>query len=94
MTPHNRVAGISLDVLRGIQGVGAAAMIPASVSSLLGLSIRAVSKDEQPRQLGILSRAFPPGSSRSIAFATFSAGAPVGSAFSTVLSSVLTQLTR
>ncbi len=46
------------------------------------------------RQLGILSSAFPPGSSRSIAFATFSAGAPIGSAFSTVLSSVLTQLTK
>lgn len=46
------------------------------------------------RQLGILSRAFPLGPSRSIAFATFSAGAPIGSAFSTVLSSILTQLTR
>ena len=46
------------------------------------------------RQLGILSRAFPHGPSRSIAFATFSAGAPIGSAFSTVLSSILTQLTR
>ncbi|KAN0121010.1 efflux transporter [Russula decolorans] len=66
-------SGITLDIMRGIQGIGAAAMIPAS--------------------LGILSRAFPPGPSRSIAFATFSAGAPIGSAFSTVLSSILTQLT-
>ncbi|KAH9977519.1 efflux transporter [Russula compacta] len=66
-------SGIALDIMRGIEGIGAAAMIPAS--------------------LGILSRAFPPGPSRSIAFATFSAGAPIGSAFSTVLSSVLTQLT-
>ncbi|KAI0287841.1 efflux transporter [Russula brevipes] len=67
-------SGIAFDIMRGIQGIGAAAMIPAS--------------------LGILSRAFPSGASRSIAFATFSAGAPIGSAFSTVLSSILTQLTR
>jgi len=40
-------------VLRGIQGVGAAAMISASVSSLLGLSIRAISKEEQPCQFGV-----------------------------------------
>lgn len=46
------------------------------------------------RQLGILSKAFPSGPSRSIAFATFSAGSPIGSAFSTVFSSFLTQLTR
>ena len=46
ITPHNRVAGVSLDILRGIQGVGAAAMIPASVSSVLGLAIRAISKGE------------------------------------------------
>ncbi|KAI9464426.1 efflux transporter [Lactarius psammicola] len=64
----------ALDTLRGIQGIGPAAVIPAS--------------------LGILAKAFPPGPSRSIAFATFSAGAPIGAIFSTVLGSVLTQLTK
>ncbi|KAI9464423.1 MFS general substrate transporter [Lactarius psammicola] len=64
----------ALDVLRGIQGIGSAAIIPAS--------------------LGILAKAFPPGPSRSIAFATFSAGAPIGAIFSTVLGSVLTQVTK
>ncbi|KAI0251756.1 efflux transporter [Lactifluus subvellereus] len=58
-------SGVTLDILRGFQGIGAAAMIPAS--------------------LGILARAFPPGPARSIAFATFSAGAPAGDAFGTVL---------
>ncbi|KAI9433575.1 efflux transporter [Lactarius indigo] len=64
----------ALDTLRGIQGIGSAAVIPAS--------------------LGILAKAFPPGQSRSIAFATFSAGAPVGAIFATVLGSVLTQVTK
>ncbi|KAI0251788.1 putative efflux transporter [Lactifluus subvellereus] len=66
-------AGIMLDILRGFQGIGAAAMIPAS--------------------LGILARAFPPGPARSIAFSTFSAGAPVGAVFGTVLGSFLIQST-
>ena len=47
-----------------------------------------------PHQLGILAKAFPPGPSRSIAFATFSAGAPIGAIFSTVLGGVLTQVTK
>ncbi|KAH9967497.1 efflux transporter [Russula dissimulans] len=64
---------ITLDVLRGLQGIGAGAMIPAS--------------------LGILSKAFLPGPSRSIAFATFAAGAPIGAACSNVLGGVLMQLT-
>ncbi|KAH9072349.1 efflux transporter [Lactarius deliciosus] len=64
----------ALDTLRGIQGIGSAAVIPAS--------------------LGILAKAFPPGQSRSIAFATFSAGAPIGAIFALVLGSVLTQVTK
>ncbi|KAJ7218209.1 MFS general substrate transporter [Mycena rebaudengoi] len=67
---------LSLAVLRGLQGVGGAAVIPASV--------------------GILAHSFPssPSRPRAIAFATFSAGAPIGSALGMVLGGILTQLSR
>ncbi|KZO95200.1 efflux transporter [Calocera viscosa TUFC12733] len=44
-----------------------------------------------PACLGILAKTFPPSRARSVAFATFSAGAPIGSAFGNVLGGVLTQ---
>ncbi|GBE78863.1 efflux transporter [Sparassis crispa] len=65
---------ITLDVLRGFQGIGGAAVIPAS--------------------LGMLAHAFPPSRIRSIAFATFAAGAPVGAAIGSIIGGVLTQLTE
>ncbi|KAK2466613.1 hypothetical protein APHAL10511_000871 [Amanita phalloides] len=67
---------LSLEILRGFQGVGVAATIPAS--------------------LGILANAFPisSGRLRSIAFATFAAGAPIGAFFGTCLGAILTQLTK
>ncbi|KAH7926350.1 MFS general substrate transporter [Leucogyrophana mollusca] len=65
---------ITLDILRGFQGMGAAAAIPSA--------------------LGILAHAFPPSRARSIAFATFAAGAPVGGAFGTILGGLLTQLSK
>ncbi|KAI8974619.1 efflux transporter [Trametes punicea] len=65
---------ITLDVLRGIQGIGASACIPAA--------------------LGILAHNFPPSSLRSVAFATFAAGAPVGAAIGAAIGGVLTQLTE
>ncbi|KAG1904897.1 major facilitator superfamily domain-containing protein [Suillus fuscotomentosus] len=46
-----------------------------------------------PSSLGILAHAFPPSRARSIAFATFAAGAPVGSAFGMIIGGVLTELT-
>ncbi|KAG2073084.1 MFS general substrate transporter [Suillus decipiens] len=46
-----------------------------------------------PSALGILANAFPPSRARSIAFATFAAGAPVGGAFGVIIGGVLTQLT-
>jgi len=66
--------GFTLDILRGFQGLGVAAAIPAA--------------------LGILAHAFPPSHARSIAFATFAAGAPLGGAFGSVIGGVLTQLTK
>ncbi|KAG6332969.1 hypothetical protein ID866_6122 [Astraeus odoratus] len=63
--------GITLDVLRAFQGLGAAAAIPSA--------------------LGILAHSFPPSRERTIAFATFAAGAPVGGAFGTILGGVVTQ---
>ncbi|KAG7097208.1 hypothetical protein E1B28_004579 [Marasmius oreades] len=65
---------VTLSVLRGFQGVGAAAIIPAC--------------------LGILAHHFPPSRARSVAFATFAAGAPVGGAFGTSLGGTLVQLTE
>ncbi|KAI0086514.1 efflux transporter [Irpex rosettiformis] len=65
---------ITLDVLRGIQGIGGAAVIPAS--------------------LGILAHSFPPSRTRSIAFATFAAGAPMGGAIGNIIGGALTQLTK
>ncbi|KAL7279527.1 hypothetical protein ACG7TL_007373 [Trametes sanguinea] len=65
---------ITLNVLRGIQGIGAAASIPAA--------------------LGILAKNFPPSPLRSVAFATFAAGAPVGAAIGSAIGGVLTQLTK
>ncbi|KAI9056747.1 MFS general substrate transporter [Trametes sanguinea] len=65
---------ITLDVLRGVQGIGAAACIPAA--------------------LGILAEHFPPSPLRSVAFATFAAGAPVGAALGVALGGILTQLTK
>ncbi|KAF8836185.1 efflux transporter, partial [Paxillus ammoniavirescens] len=46
-----------------------------------------------PSALGILAHSFPPSRARSLAFATFAAGAPVGGAFGTIIGGVLTQLT-
>ncbi|KAG2147756.1 major facilitator superfamily domain-containing protein [Suillus bovinus] len=46
-----------------------------------------------PSALGILAHAFPQSKARSIAFATFAAGAPVGGAFGMLMGGVLTQLT-
>ncbi|KAJ7587489.1 putative efflux transporter [Mycena floridula] len=65
---------ITLDVLRALQGIGAAATIPAS--------------------LGILAHAFPPSRARSIAFATFAAGAPVGGACGMILGGAVTEFTK
>ncbi|KAI0656360.1 efflux transporter [Cubamyces menziesii] len=65
---------VTLDILRGLQGIGAAACIPAA--------------------LGILAHSFPPSRIRSVAFATFAAGAPIGAAIGSAIGSVLTQLTE
>ncbi|KDR72245.1 hypothetical protein GALMADRAFT_74165 [Galerina marginata CBS 339.88] len=46
-----------------------------------------------PASLGILAHAFPPSRARSLAFATFSAGAPVGAVFGTAVGGVLTEFT-
>ncbi|KAH7332782.1 MFS general substrate transporter [Rhizoctonia solani] len=64
---------ISLDVMRALQGMGAAATIPSAV--------------------GILAHEFPPSVARSVAFATFSAGAPLGGAIGFVIGGLMTQYT-
>ncbi|KAG7091772.1 hypothetical protein E1B28_008175 [Marasmius oreades] len=64
---------MTLSILRGIQGVGASATVPAC--------------------LGILAQTFPPSQWRSVAFASFAAGAPIGAAFGTAIGGVLTQVT-
>ncbi|KAJ7596104.1 putative efflux transporter [Mycena floridula] len=47
-----------------------------------------------PASIGILAHAFPPSRARSIAFATFAAGAPVGSACGMILGGVVTEFTK
>ncbi|KAJ7769064.1 MFS general substrate transporter [Mycena maculata] len=64
----------TLYILRGFQGLGPAAFVPAC--------------------LGILAHAFPPSRARSAAFATFSAGAPIGGAVGTQFGGLLTQYTK
>ncbi|KXN82109.1 hypothetical protein AN958_03163 [Leucoagaricus sp. SymC.cos] len=63
----------TLIILRAMQGIGAAATVPAS--------------------LGILANAFPPSRARSLAFATFAAGAPIGAVFGSAMGGVLTEKT-
>ncbi|CCO28924.1 putative MFS-type transporter C1683,03c [Rhizoctonia solani AG-1 IB] len=46
-----------------------------------------------PSAIGILAHEFPPSRSRSIAFATFSAGAPLGGAIGFVIGGVMTEYT-
>ncbi|THV03627.1 MFS general substrate transporter [Dendrothele bispora CBS 962.96] len=65
---------VTLYVLRGLQGLGPAAFLPAC--------------------LGILAQSFPHGRARSAAFATFSAGAPLGGAIGTQIGALLTEKTR
>ena len=86
---------ITLDILRGIQGIGAAATIPASVCYLfLYFIVQNLDTSFDFMQLGILAHTFPPSRARSLAFATFSAGAPVGAVFGSALGSVLTEFTQ
>ncbi|KAF7360738.1 MFS domain-containing protein [Mycena venus] len=71
---------VTLAVLRGFQGIGGAATIPAAVIW----------------QLGILAHEFPPssGRARAAAFSSFSAGAPIGGALGMVLGGLVTQLSK
>lgn len=83
---------ITLDILRGLQGVGAAAVVPASVSKLdFHLTVPGSLVDFQ---LGILANSFPPSRARSLAFASFSAGAPIGAVFGTALGGVLSEFSK
>ncbi|KAG1852808.1 hypothetical protein DFJ58DRAFT_914355 [Suillus subalutaceus] len=70
---------LTLAVLRAFQGVGDAATIPSAVNVF-------------DAKLGILAYVFPPSRARSMPFATFAAGAPVGGAFDMIISGVLTRL--
>ena len=81
---------ITIYILRGFQGLGPAASVPAAVSILFASPIHAILIS---LQLGILAHTFPPSPIRSIAFATFAAGAPVGAAVGSTIGGVLTQLT-
>jgi MFS family permease len=83
-----------LIVFRAMQGIGVAACIPASVSNLPFVSyFFRIIFFLQFAQWGILARTFPPSRSRSLAFASFAAGAPVGAALGTVINGVLIEKT-
>lgn len=92
MFQHRRhIDGITLEVLRGVQGIGAAASIPASVRILLSEAVQRLTGSLI--QVGILAHSFPPGRMREIAFTTFGAGAPLGGSIGLSLGAVMTQLT-
>ena len=81
---------ITIDILRALQGFGPAAAIPAAVSA----HCEQLPPIAHPFQLGILAHTFPPSHIRSVAFATFAAGAPVGGAVGSTIGGVLTQFTE
>ncbi|KAG8904217.1 hypothetical protein FRB99_002081 [Tulasnella sp. 403] len=68
---------VQLALFRAFQGIGMAAFIPSAGRST---------------KIGILAQEFPPGRVRSIAFATFSCGAPVGGSIGILVGGTLTQL--
>jgi len=81
---------ITIDVLRGFQGTGTAATIPSAVRSVPSI-LSYIYSSSHMTQIGILAHAFPSSRMRSIAFSTFSAGAPMGAALGMILGSVLAQ---
>lgn len=86
-----------MDLLRAIQGLGGAAVVPAAVSTLsevLSIGSHSQCVSHRRMQLGILAHTFPPSRARSIAFSTFAAGAPLGGAFGYVFGGILVQLTE
>ena len=85
---------ITLAMLRAIQGIGAAAMVPAGVSShFCHIHGFYALKSFIIIQLGILAHAFPPSRARTLAFATFSAGQALGAVFGSNVGGVLTEYT-
>ena len=83
----------TLAILRGIQGIGCAAMPPAGVSHLLS-NIRFHILISSIIQIGILAHAFPPSRARSLAFATFSSGSALGAATGNFIGGTLTEFTQ
>jgi len=69
-----------MDILRALQGIGGAAIIPAAVriTPYLQPSSSWLTSFSGNTKIGILASSFPPSQARSIAFATFGAGAPIG----------------
>ncbi len=82
---------IALDILRAFQGLGAAAFVPASASAFMSLSQTFDLNIGLHFRLASSLTLFPVSRARSVAFATFSAGAPIGGAVGLLLGGVLTQ---
>lgn len=90
MSNINVTDEVTIDILRGFQGIGTAATIPSAVRPFpCDMMYRYLL--DRVTQIGILAHAFPPSNMRSIAFSTFSAGAPTGAALGLILGGVLTQ---
>jgi MFS family permease len=84
----------TLATLRGIQGIGAAAMLPAGVSPHFSFYFLFSCLINSTIQVGILAHAFPPSRARSLAFATFSSGAALGAAIGNTIGGTLTDFTK
>ncbi|KAF8754379.1 Peptidase S28 [Rhizoctonia solani] len=85
---------IALNVMRALHGMGSAATVPSAVSRDGGKVCTLTSLMPFSQKIGILAHEFPPSRSRSITFATFSAGAPLGGAIGFVIGGVMTEYTR
>ncbi|KAF8717707.1 Peptidase S28, partial [Rhizoctonia solani] len=84
---------IALNVMRALHGMGSAATVPSAVSRDGGKVYTLTSLMPFSQKIGILAHEFPPSRSRSITFATFSAGAPLGGAIGFVIGGVMTEYT-
>ena len=83
---------VQLALFRAFQGIGVAAIVPSAVRNGRDIVLRGNEADPLRSQVGILAQEFPPGKTRSIAFATFSCGAPVGGSIGILVGGTLTQL--
>lgn len=91
---HCQVVSQLMDILWGLQGMGAAAAaaIPSAVRCIAFPIPDKHDPHQTPSQLGILAQPFSPSRAEPIIFATFAPRVPVIGTFGNIIEGVLTQL--